>query len=170
MKKKISLIMTAALICASFTGCGSNSSTPEQSSSVSEANSAEGTDVASKAKALSDSLDFTIGDKTVEKTSISDLSILGIDPNDVTEFSAYMVGSGATPDRFGIFNAKDAAAAKRVEDALKKHVEQQRKVFIDNDYTPAEKYKFDDSFVQTNGTVVSYAICADNSKAKELLK
>ena len=58
--------------------------------------------------------------------------------------------------------------AKRIEEALNKRIEKQRKTFTD--YTPAEMYKFEDCFVQINGTVVSYAICADNSKAKELLK
>ena len=36
------------------------------------------------------------------------------------------------------------------------------------DYTPAEMYKFDDSFVNVNGDTVSYAVCANNELAKNI--
>ncbi len=90
-----------------------------------------------------------------------------IDKADVDDFSAYLCGSGAVPDEFGAFAAKDADAAKRVADALEKRIEHQRKVF--KDYTPGEMYKFDDCFVEIDENIVIYAICADNAKARELL-
>lgn len=91
----------------------------------------------------------------------------GVDEADVSEFSAYLCGSGAVPDEFGIFIVKDADAADRVAEALNRRTERQRKMF--KDYLPNEMYKFDDCFVEINGTVVTYAVCADNSKARELL-
>ncbi|GEM_PF-178572 len=86
---------------------------------------------------------------------------------DVDDFSAYLCGSGAVPDEFGAFAAKDADAAKRIADALERRIEYQRKVF--KDYIPGEMYKFDDCFVEIDENTVIYAICADNPKARELL-
>lgn len=166
MKKKLLTICAAALICAAFTGCGNNSS--GSSSPTQSASSA--LDCAGKADAVCAAVDFTVGDKTVDKQKVSDLSIFGIDPADVTDSAAYIVGSGATPDRFGIIEAKDADAAKRVLDAVNSHIAQQKKVFIDEGYTPAEKYKFDDFFAEANGNTVIFAVTADNAKVKELLK
>lgn len=104
--------------------------------------------------------------KSVSQTQLKD--ILGVDDADVDEFAAYICPAGAVPDEFGIFNAKDADAAGRIKEKLDKRVERQRSSF--KDYTPKEMYKFDDCFVEANGTTVIYSICADNSKVKELLK
>lgn len=92
----------------------------------------------------------------------------GIDEGDITEFSAYLCGSGAVPDEFGIFAAKDEETASHIAEALNDRVERQRKAF--KDYLPNEMYKFDDCFVEVNGNVVIYAVCAENSRAKEILK
>ena len=92
----------------------------------------------------------------------------GINEEDVTEFSAYLCGSGAVPDEFGIFAAKDEKSASQIAEALNDRVERQRKAF--KDYLPNEMYKFDDCFAEVNGNVVIYAVCADNSRAKEILK
>ena len=160
MKKKIISILAVAAICAVFTGCGnsSESSTPAQSSTAEVS-------FESKTAALMDAVAHPEM-VSVKTDTVNDR--FGIEEADVVELSAYICGSGAMPDEFGIFRAADADAAKRIEEALNKRIERQRKTF--QDYTPAEMYKFDDCFVETNGNVVIYAICADNSKAKELLK
>lgn len=160
MKKKIITILAAAALCAALTGCGDSTNSPAESVVNSETK-----DAASKTAALKDAVKFP-DMVNVKANTLKDR--FGIEEADVSEFSAYICGSGAMPDEFGIFSAKDADAAKRISDALNKRVEQQRKTF--KDYTPGEMYKFDDCFVETDGTVVIYAICADNSKAKELLK
>ena len=159
MKKKLTSILAAVMICAMFTGCGdsSGSGTPEQSSSA--------VGFEDRTAALMDAVTFPEM-VSVKADTVKDR--FGIEEADVTELSAYICGSGAMPDEFGIFRAKDADAAKRVEEALNKRIERQRKTF--QDYTPAEMYKFDDCFVEVSGNIVIYAICADNSKAKELLK
>lgn len=162
MKKKIISFLAAATICAVFTGCGNDSgkSAPEQSAANSPAESLD-----SKTAALTEAITLP---QMVSVTSDTVNDLLGIEEADLAEFSAYICGSGAAPDEFGIFKAKDADAAKRIEEALNKRIERQRKTF--RDYTPGEMYKFDDCFVEISGNVVAYAICEDNSKAKELLK
>ncbi|MDE6729111.1 MAG: DUF4358 domain-containing protein [Oscillospiraceae bacterium] len=174
MKKRIVSIFAAVMICAAFTGCGDNtgsSGTDAPSGSVAEPTTKK---PAEKTAELKSSLSEAAAssDKkypelvNIEAGTLNDRFV--IDDNDVAEFSAYICGSGAMPEEFGIFVAKDADAAKRVAEALNKRVEMQRKTF--KDYTPDEMYKFDDCFVETNGSTVVYAICSDNEKAKELLK
>lgn len=157
MKKGILTIIAAALLCASLTGCSGGDA------SGSTAVSAEASPK-SKTEALKDAVTLP-GMVDIRADQLSDT--FGIAEEDVTEFSALVCGSGAMPDEFGVFCAKDADAAMRVSEALNKRIEHQSKTY--KDYTPAEMYKLEDSFVETKGTVVIYAICEDNSKARDLL-
>lgn len=91
----------------------------------------------------------------------------GISADKVEDFSAYICGSGAMPDEFGIFLAKDASAAAEIEGLLKDRIDYQTETY--RDYTPQEVYKLEDSFVSVSGNTVIYAICADNAKAREIL-
>ena len=161
MKKSIVSILAAALICAAFTGCGSGS---EGQSTV---NSTAAKSLEERTAAVLDAVDINKNEMvSVKADTVKDR--FGIEESDVAELSAYICGSGAMPDEFGVFKATDADAARRIEEALTKRIERQRNTF--KDYTPGEMYKFDGSFVDISGNVVTYAICADNSKAKELLK
>lgn len=165
MKKKIAALLAAAALCVSFTGCKGNG----ESGSVVETS---GKTASEKAEALKAAVPFTDADnnsydsRAVTSDQLKD--VLGIDSADVTDFAAYICPAGAIPDEFGVFAAKDADAAKRVESALTSRMNQRSSSF--KDYKPKEMYKFDDSFVETDGNTVIYAVCSDNSKAKELLK
>lgn len=90
-----------------------------------------------------------------------------INETDISEFSAYICGSGAVPDEFGIFAANDADAAERIADALTQRVERQSRIF--KDYLPNEMYKFENYLVEIDGNIVTYAVCANNSMAKDIL-
>lgn len=166
MKKKIAALLAAAALCVSFTGCNGESG---ESSSVVESS---GKTAAEKAEALKAAVPFVDADnnsyesRAVSADQLTD--ILGVDSADVTEFAAYICPTGAIPDEFGIFVAKDADAAKRVESALTNRMNQRNNSF--KDYKPNEMFKFDDCFVETDGNTVIYAVCGDNTKAKELLK
>lgn len=161
MKKLISLF-AAAMLCMTMAGCGG-----ENGSESSEKTPAE------KTSALTETLNDAAsseGARLPEMVSVSADTLHDrflIDEADVSEFSAYVCGNGSSPREYGVFVAKDSDAAKRVSDALNTHVEHHRKTF--EAYKPDEMYKFDDSFVAVNGNTVSYAVCEDNGKAKELL-
>ncbi len=175
MKKTIIMALCAAL-CLSLCGCdnsgSSNSetskpanSTPADNSSSSDSGSAETKTVSEKAEQVLSDVEFpSMVEVTADKLNV----YFGIDEADVEEFSAYICGSGAAPDEFGIFVAKDADAAKRIKDALEARVDSQYTTF--ESYTPDAMYRFDDDFVEQNGNTVIYAICDNNEKAKEILK
>ncbi|MGN0650149.1 MAG: DUF4358 domain-containing protein [Oscillospiraceae bacterium] len=85
----------------------------------------------------------------------------------VKSYSAYVCGSGAYPDEFGVFETESEQAATDFSQKLEDRIEKQRETYTD--YTPAEMYKFDDCFVKQDGNYVYYAICADNVSAKDIL-
>lgn len=169
MKKKLIFIAVLAAVCAAFTGCsgkagnsGSNSDSAAASNPTS-ADNAESVSYSDKTAKLMDEVEFPKG---MVEMSENNLKMYGIDAADTADYSGYLCASGAMPDEFGIFEAVDADAADRIKSALESRIESQRKTYTD--YTPDEVYKLDDSFVEINGNVVCYAICADNSKAKEI--
>lgn len=157
MKKLISLFM-AAIFCMMLTGCGGDSGkTPYEktsglTSALNEAASSAGTRLPEMVSVSAE----TLHDRFL------------IDAADVTQFSAFVCGNGSSPREYGVFVAKDADAANRIAEALKTHVQLHRKTF--ETYKPDEMYKFDDSFIEMNGNVVSYAVCEDNDKAHDYFK
>lgn len=184
--KKTVLTALCAAFCLALCGCdngenpssnnGTNSSVSSSSDagSSSSADSAESSDgensgetagVKSKAEKLLAEVEFP---GMVEVTADKFAVYYGIEEADVSEYAAYICGSGAAPDEFGIFTAKDADAAERIKTALENRVKSQYDTF--KDYTPDAMYRFDDDFVEVNGTTVIYAVCGNNEKAKEILK
>lgn len=186
MKKKLTLIAAIAAVCVTLAGCNGNTSTPASgvtsTGSVSEsdapsgnaADSADGqssadgeqtSGLAGKTAKIMDEIELPKG---MKEMSSETLKMYGIEETDVTDYAGYFCASGATPDEFGIFETADANAADRVKTALEGRISSQRKTYIDSGYTPDEEYKLDDSFVEVNGNTVTYAITADNSRAKEI--
>lgn len=121
-------------------------------------------EISQRTAALIDALELS---SMVEVTADELSLFFDINETDVSEFSAYICGSGAVPDEFGIFAANDADAAERIADALNKRAEKQSNMF--KDYLPNEMYKFDNYLVEINGNIVTYAVCADNFMAKDIL-
>jgi hypothetical protein len=168
MKKTI-IALSLSLACIMAAGC-SNSSTASSGSS-SESSSSENTasettnkTAAEKTAQLLEEVEFP---SMVEVTSDKLSTYYKIEEDSVTEFSAYVCGSGAMPDEFGIFVAVDEDAAAEIKSALDTRIEKQTETYTD--YTPDEMYKFDDCFVSVSGNTVVYAVCADNSAAKDIL-
>lgn len=158
MKKIILTVITAALVCG-MCGCQNGGSAQGGSSVVSENKLSAG----EKTKKLMDEVKFpSMVEVKAEKLEL----YFDVSESDLTEYSAYICGSGAMPDEIGVFTAKDADTAAKLKEAVEKRIESQRKTYAD--YKPDEMYKLDDSFISVNGNTVSYAICADNAKAKEI--
>ena len=76
----------------------------------------------------------------------------------LTSVRAALISSNSLAD-------SDTAAA--IKTSLDERVKKQRDSYAD--YKPDEMYKFDDCFVEADGNTVYYAVCADNSSAKDIL-
>lgn len=121
-------------------------------------------EISRKTSELIDALELS---SMVEVTADELSLFFDINETDISEFSAYICGLGAVPDEFGIFAVNDADAAERIADALTKRAERQSRIF--KDYLPNEMYKFENYLVEIDGNIVTYAVCADNSMAKDIL-
>lgn len=163
MKKIILTVITVALVC-SMCGCGNGGGSSQNSSQTSSSTSQSALSLSERTKKLLDEVKFpSMVEVNQEKLEL----YFDVSEGDVTEYSAYICGSGAMPDEFGVFTAKDADTAAKLKASIEKRIESLRKTYAD--YTPKEMYKLDDSFVNVNGNTVSYAVCADNAKAKDIL-
>ena len=161
--KKITMLLAAGAACIMLAGCGGTaSSTASDSSTSTVSESAK-----SAAERTAEVLNTVETPEMVEVTSDRLKMYYKIDESSVTEFSAYICGSGAMPDEFGVFVFADEEAAAAGKESISARIEKQRSTYAD--YTPEEMYKFDDSFVDQNGCTVTYAICADNTTAKDIL-
>lgn len=161
MKK---VILTTAIIlgCTALAGCGGTTSSTDSTQNVS-AQSAK-----TPAEKTQELLDTVTHPELVEVSADRLDAYFGIDSEKVTEFSAYICGSGAMPDEFGIFVAADETAAADIVAALQERISKQNATFTD--YTPDEMYKFDDCFATADGCTVYYAVCADNTAALDILR
>lgn len=191
-KKK--LIIAAALSCVMLAGCGDNQSSNSGSNPASwngstasnpeSTNSENSWEVVSNSNDSRDLSTITYYDTIYNRTEqlMNDVEFpsmvavkednleiyYGFTTDDVAGYSAYICGSGAMPDEFGIFIARDEDAASRIKDGLQRRVESCKKTFDEYPLAANEMYKFDDCFVNLDGTTVTYAICADNNRAREI--
>lgn len=161
--KKTTVILAALLSCAMLAGCG-NSTASDSSSEVSESASAEEKTPAEKTAELLGAVEFP----SMVEVPADTLSVrYGFDADKVSSFSAYICGSGAMPDEFGIFEAVDESSASEIKTALESRIAKQKETYTD--YSPDEMYKFDNYLLKQSGNTVVYAVCADNTAAEDIL-
>lgn len=159
--KKITMLLAAAAACLMLAGCSGK--TDDADNTNTPAQTEEQLSCAEKTQKLMESVETP---EMVEVTSDRLMMYFKIDESTVTEFSAYICGSGAMPDEFGVFVFADADSAAAAKTSLEARIAKQRDTFTD--YTPDEVYKLDNSFAKISGNTVSYAICADNDLAAEI--
>ncbi len=172
MKKTvIAILLTAA--CLSLAGCeknndsGKNSDNSSPVSNVSDVSNAEAAP-AEKTSQLLEAVDFPEMRKLETADDLT--AILGVNAADLTDYSVYICPSGMSPDEFGVLEAKDEATAASIKTTIEKRIQSQNDTFRDYPLAAEEVYKLNDAFVEIDGNVVFYAICADNTKAREILE
>lgn len=163
IKSMAAAALTTAIALAA--GCGGTNGSEEQSAESGATSEASAKSASERVEELSGLIELP---SMAEVTSDNLHTFLGIDSEQVTEFSARICASGAMPDEFGVFIAADEDAAAEIKSTLDSRVEKQRDTY--KDYTPDEMYKFDDCFTKQDGNCVYYAICADNALAADILK
>ncbi len=158
--KKTTLLAALLAATLTLTACGNG----ETSSAAGTESTASEKSISEKTAELLTKVEFP---EMSEVPAENLMVYYKLDSADITEFSAYVAGAGVYPDEFGIFVAKDADTAAAVKERLEERVEKQRKTYAD--YSPDEMYKFDDYFVSVDGNTVSFAVCGDNSTAKDII-
>lgn len=172
MKKNIAIATIAAIAAAlMITGC-SNGNSSASSASSEPSGAAESSAADTEIKTAAEKADAVLADVTFsgEMVAVDNDTIefrYGFSADGISDYAAYLCGSGAYPDEFGIFTADTAEKADEIKASLEKRIDNQKATYAD--YTPDEMYKFDDCFVKQDGNTVYYAVTADNTKAADIL-
>ncbi len=165
MKKTLIAILMAAA-CLSLAGCDKDTG----SGGNSDNSSVESNAAASPAEKTSQLLEAVEFPEMRKLETADDLTaILGVNEADLTDYSVYICPSGMSPDEFGVLVAKDEATASAIKTTIESRIQYQNDTFKDYPLAAEEVYKLNDAFVEVNGNTVYYAICADNTKAMEIL-
>lgn len=165
MKKNITIAALAAALL--LTGCSNGNSSTSGQSSASESSAADTEIKTAAEKADAVLAEITFSGEMVAVDSDTLEFRYGFTADGISDYAAYLCGSGAYPDEFGIFTADSSDKADEIKTALEKRIDNQKATY--QDYTPDEMYKFDDCFVKQDGNTVYYAVTADNTKAADIL-
>lgn len=165
MKKNITIAALAAALL--LTGCSNRNSSASGQSSASESSAADTEIKTAAEKADAVLAEITFSGEMVAVDSDTLEFRYGFTADGISDYAAYLCGSGAYPDEFGIFTADSSDKADEIKTALEKRIDNQKATY--QDYTPDEMYKFDDCFVKQDGNTVYYAVTADNTKAADIL-
>ncbi|MCR5357692.1 MAG: DUF4358 domain-containing protein [Lachnospiraceae bacterium] len=149
MKRKIISVFSVVLILAVLAGCKGNADVD--------------------AGALADELKGQV-------TYNDDLSAIDLDTAgmfysfgdaDITEAYFYE-SSGATAEEIAVIKCSSDADAGKVEEILKRRVEEQKESF--KDYVPAELEKLNTAIVQRSGKCVILSVSDEPDKARDIIK
>ncbi len=165
MKKNITIAALAAALL--LTGCSNGNSSASGQSSASESSAADTEIKTAAEKADAVLAEITFSGEMVAVDSDTLEFRYSFTADGISDYAAYLCGSGAYPDEFGIFTADSSDKADEIKTALEKRIDNQKATY--QDYTPDEMYKFDDCFVKQDGNTVYYAVTADNTKAADIL-
>ncbi len=121
-------------------------------------------DAAALADQLANTVPFDDQLNEIEQNIIT--KIYDISPDDFTKAKVYS-STGATPEEIAVFEAKDDAAASRIETALKERIEDQKSSF--KDYIPKEMPKLESPVLVTKGHCVILCISGHNDTAKDII-
>lgn len=123
-------------------------------------------DVTATADALKNGLTFQDELKEID-SSILDNFYPTIDQSTLKGFKLYKSSSGATAEEIAVFEAKDSAGVKALEEAVTMRLEDLTLQF--EDYIPAETKKITDAIKGTYGNVVVLVVADDSAQAQKLL-
>ncbi len=128
---------------------------------------ASGLDLKSLADEIQSGITFRDKDLGPMPDQLWDRYIDQVDQADIT--SHYIVsGGGATAEEIVLFEAKDQAAAERVEGNMEERYEYFRTAF--GNYTPEELVNVENPALVRSGNYVFGVLSDDNPKAKEIIE
>ena len=157
MKKQLTaLALSALLFAAAASGCNQTET---------NTSAQQDPDPAALASALLEGGSFD--DQLAETDQQAAMAVLGLDPEQVDQCTAYM-GTGATPEEVAVIRATDASAAKEVAQDLDAHLQQLESDYAS--YAPDEVPKIQKAVVEVKGRTVVLCVSADSQQAEKLLE
>lgn len=171
MKKLISVILSAILTTALFTACNNVDDSVPADATVNTDDTVPTTGEIQQNVSAADITAAVTAEieipSAVEKTAENIGAFYDIDTSALEEMSVFICGSGAYPDELAVFKFKDGTEAAAGAEAVQKRLDSQ--IALYTDYTPDEVYKLDDANLIEKDNWVILTICADNSRAKEII-
>lgn len=181
MKSSITKRIMAGIVCAmvavSICGCSekpaqssaSESSVTSDAGSVAEASdssTATGTAAEITAKIQEDVKFPGMAEIGEDRRS----SFYDVDSDKIVSYSAFICGSGGSPDEIAVFEMSSSDDIPAVKKMLEERVAGQKSTCEQYPLAANYVYMFDDNNVVVNGNFVALIICADNAKAIEDFK
>ena len=153
MKKQLTaLALSALLFAAAASGCNQTETNTSAQQDPDPAALLEG---------------GSFDDQLSETDQQAAMTVLGLDPEQVDQCTAYM-GTGATPEEVAVIRATDASAAKEVAQDLDAHLQQLESDYAS--YAPDEVPKIQKAVVEVKGRTVVLCVSADSQQAEKLLE
>lgn len=145
-KKIVSGILLSALIAVTAASCG-------QSATV---------DVEAAADTLYHNITF---EDTMEPLDASMLSSIysDVQSDDIVKSKVY-TSTTATAEEIAVFEAKDAAAASRLETIVNNRIQEQKDIYAD--YAPLEVSRLEKAVVRKEGNYLFFCVAADKDKVE----
>ncbi|MEG0570454.1 MAG: DUF4358 domain-containing protein [Oscillospiraceae bacterium] len=100
----------------------------------------------------------------IKKEAIA--AYMDLKPEDMTEMSYIISGSGITADELFVAKAADKAGAEKIKAAAEKRKTKQHKEF--ESYNPDEVPKLEKAYIGIKGNYVIFAVTNDSSKVSSL--
>lgn len=147
--KKTSVLLALLMILLMAAGCASK---------------AVSLDVDKTAEKLS--TEVTFQDQLTHLDKDAALKLYDLKQEDVEAVSLY-VGTGATAEEISVWQGKDEASAKTIQQAVNTRIENQKESYVD--YQPQEMPKLENPVVVAKGNYVVLCISGDNEKAKQVI-
>ena len=160
MKKGLAAIVLAALLLLATSACGGGDSQKEPE-----------LDLDAMAETLRTCGYFSDVMEKVDSISVSEMLLLSEDrteaaPEDLVDSRYYGVTTGVTANQFILLEGTDAAAAERLEAALRTYAEDQKSGF--DLYFPEQAARFEDPILVRQGKYVLFAIGEDKEPLADL--
>lgn len=176
--KRIMAGIICAMIAVSICGCsgGNAQSSATESSVSSEASSTaeSSTDASSDTAQTSGTAaeitakiqaDVKFSGSMVEIGEDRRPSFYDVDSDKIVSYSAYICGSGASPDEVAVFELSSSDDIPAVKKMLEERVAGQKSTCEQYPLAANYVYMFDDNNVVVNGNFIALIICPDNAKA-----
>lgn len=180
MKSSITKRIMAGIICTmiavSICGCsgGNAQSSASESTASSEASSTAGssTEVSDNTEATGTAAEITAKIQAdVKFPGMAEIgedrrsSFYDVDSDKIVSYSAFICGSGGSPDEIAVFEMSSSDDIPAVKKMLEERVAGQKSTCEQYPLAADYVYMFDDNNVVVNGNFVALIICADNAKA-----